>query len=94
MLLGRRSGDEFVVLLHGFKDKKEIREVIKRFYEDMKKSPLVFPDQTIRQIYFSGGLVWILIWPNDYEALLHHADQALYISKYENKGTLSEYVEN
>ncbi len=94
MLLGRRSGDEFVVLLHGFKDKKEIREVIKRFYEDMKKSPLVFPDQTIRQIYFSGGLVWIPIWPNDYEALLHHADQALYISKYENKGTLSEYVEN
>lgn len=91
MLLGRRSGDEFVLLLHGFENKSEIFKVIERFYEDTKQAPLIFPDQTIQQIQFSGGLVWIEVWPSNYDVLLHHADQALYLSKNRNKGALSEY---
>jgi diguanylate cyclase (GGDEF)-like protein len=92
MLLGRRSGDEFVLLLHGFDNKVMIRETIDRFYEYLQKSPLIFPDQIVRQIYISGGLTWIKEWPTDYDELLHNADEVLYKSKFESKGTWSEYT--
>lgn len=90
MLLGRRSGDEFVLLLHGFDTKLEIRECMDIFYSRLKDLPLKFPDGAIRPVGVSGGLVWIESWPGNYDELLHRADEALYESKSKRKGFWTE----
>ena len=91
ILLGRRSGDEFVLLMHGYDNKKEIRNIIDDFYVHLQKTPLVFPDHGIRQIHVSGGLAWIEEWPVDYDDILNNADKALYKSKFGGKGKWYEY---
>lgn len=90
MLLGRRSGDEFVLLLHGFNSKLEVRECMDMFYSRLKDLPLKFPDGAIRSLGISGGLVWIESWPGNYDELLHRADEALYESKSKRKGSWTE----
>ena len=87
MLLGRRSGDEFTLLLYGFDNKQAIIDCMDEFYIYLSQSPIKFPDGKYKNISISGGLTWINKWPTDYEFLLHEADEALYISKNKAKGT-------
>ncbi len=86
MLLGRRSGDEFILLLYGFNSKKEIEDCMDEFFEYVKGTALNLPDGKTYSIGMSAGLEWIEEWPTDYEELLNKADELLYISKFNNKG--------
>ena len=90
MLLSRRSGDEFTLLLYGFNNRQEIINCMDKFYVYLNESLLRFPTGEISKISISGGLTWIEKWPMDYEIILHKADEALYISKFNNKGSWTQ----
>lgn len=90
-LLGRRSGDEFVLLLHGFPDKAGIRRCMDTFYEGLGKKVLDFPDGKRMPVSISAGIMWIDSDEFSYDELLHFADEALYVAKGNKKGT---YVES
>ncbi len=92
-MIGRRSGDEFVVLLYDFKTKKEIRDCIRNFYRSLEKDPLRLPDGSEKQVYISSGLVWTNDITATFEEYLHLADKALYHAKRNQKGTCFEYDE-
>ena len=92
MLLGRRSGDEFVLLLYGFTSKQEIEDCMNEFFSYIKDNTIKLPDGKDYSIGISAGLAWIDSWPTDYEDLLNKADEALYISKFNNKGNWTELL--
>lgn len=89
-VLGRRSGDEFVLFLFGFVDRDAIRKEMKTFYEGLAKDLLLFPDSSLKTITISGGLLWIEDWTLKYDELLHKADELLYEAKNVKK---SFYIE-
>jgi diguanylate cyclase (GGDEF)-like protein len=89
-IIGRRSGDEFVALLHGYGDKNAIRQSMDAFYEKLKGNPMSFPDHTEKSVAISGGVRWIDKDSLAYEELLRDADEALYTAKRSGKGI---YVE-
>ena len=91
MLLARRSGDEFVVLLYNFKDKDAIRKTMNDFYTKIESKKFEFPDLAFKRIEISGGLMWLDYPHMTYDELLHFADEALYEAKYNNKGS---WIEN
>lgn len=93
MLLGRRSGDEFVMLLHDFKSKEEIIKAIDQFFVRLEERKTVFPDGSLKPVRISAGLLWLSDRSLSYDEMLHYADEALYDSKRYNKGsyTVSQY---
>lgn len=90
-LVGRRSGDEFLLLLHGFETKDEIRNSMNNFYEKLEMERMEFPYGDLIPVTVSAGLMWIEDDTFTYDELLHFADEALYHAKENNKGY---YVEN
>jgi len=89
-ILGRRSGDEFVLLLYDFESKDSIRKCISDFHENLSKETIKFPDGMDKVISISAGLMWIEHFDLSYDELLHYADEALYESKRNNRGSFSE----
>lgn len=93
MLLGRRSGDEFVMLLHDFPSKEALRRTVASFYKRLGQELIIFPDHSNKPLTISSGLVWITdLEAKDasYDTLLQRADEALYDSKRHNKGSYTE----
>ncbi|MBS7525404.1 GGDEF domain-containing protein [Fusibacter paucivorans] len=90
-IIGRRSGDEIVVLLHSFETKAIIRQHLDSFYETLKDSPMSFPNDTWKTVTISAGVMWIESDSMTYEGLLHYADEALYEAKRSGK---DHYVES
>lgn len=89
-LLGRRSGDEFVLLLHGFNEKKDIRHCLDLFYQSLEERPILYPDGQALPVSISAGLMWIESDHLSYDELLHFADEALYVAKRNKKGSYME----
>lgn len=89
-VLGRRSGDEFVLFLFGFQDKDSIRKELKYLYDGLGKDLLTFPDGSLKPVSISGGLFWIEDWTLKYDDLLHLADSVLYVAKSISKGYFVE----
>ena len=85
-ILGRRSGDEFVLLLHGYSSRDEIVAEMNDFYDTLGQYLISFPDGSSKPLSISGGLLWVDSSTLEYEELLHQADQLLYAAKNENKG--------
>lgn len=91
-ILGRRSGDEFILFVYGYVSKDEILGLMDRFYTKLKENPIQYPDGESKPITISGGLVWIHPPVEAYEEYMHRADALLYKAKFENKGSY-EYEE-
>lgn len=89
-VLGRRSGDEFVLFLYGFSTRKELKDSVDYFYENLKNHILSFPDGKTRPVTISAGLMWIENSNLTYDEMLHYADEALYKAKKCYKGTCYE----
>lgn len=85
-LLGRRSGDEFVMLIAGLESKSQVLKKLDGFYTSILERKIVFPDDTSRTVKISAGLMWIDDLNFSYDELLHFADEALYEAKGSNKG--------
>jgi len=90
-ILGRRSGDEFILLLHGFESEERIRRCMESFYEGLSARLVAFPNGKSAPVSISAGLMWVKSEQFSYDELLHFADEALYIAKGTKKGT---YIEN
>lgn len=91
IITGRRSGDEFIVLLYDYATRASILEVIDAFYSKLNQSPIRFPDGQMKPIRLSAGVTWISGKSASYEDLLNLADEALYEAKRNHKG---QYVVN
>ncbi|MVX62461.1 diguanylate cyclase [Clostridium chromiireducens] len=86
-VLGRRSGDEFVLFLYGFSNKEELKALIDNFYINLENYPLNLPDGKVKTVTISAGLMWVESAELTYDELLHYADEALYKAKKSYKGT-------
>lgn len=90
-IIGRLSGDEFAVFLHGFDSQTAIRELISRFYQGLEDNPLSFPGGK-RRIAVSAGIFWLEDGAAySFEEIASKADQALYEAKNSGKGSWKEY---
>ncbi|OEH86545.1 hypothetical protein BHU72_13125 [Desulfuribacillus stibiiarsenatis] len=86
-IVGRRSGDEFVLFLHGYPSRDAIEEVIAQLYRNLEQEPIEYPNGEKKAISISAGLVWIENWEISYDELLQQADEMLYEAKEQAKGT-------
>ncbi len=90
-ILGRRSGDEFTVLLYNFQTRDEIRNCLIDFYTRLNQDSLLFPDGLKKQVTISSGLVWVEDINSSFDQYLQKADEALYCAKKNEKGSCYEY---
>lgn len=88
-ITARRSGDEFCVFIYKISDKYEVKEILENFYESLKENKISFPDGTQGVISMSIGIAWYSK-NSTFESMLSEADEALYISKNNNKGYFEE----
>ena len=91
-VLGRRSGDEFALLLYDQESKEVIREDIDEFFQKLEMDKLTFPDGAAKSAKISAGLVWIGQEEYSFEEYLQKADELLYHSKKNVKGYYSECI--
>jgi diguanylate cyclase (GGDEF)-like protein len=89
-IVGRQSGDEFLVFIYGRKSRDEVRALTDVFYQKLNRAEIELPDGNKRYMQISGGLAWY-IKGDTYERLLDRADTALYEVKQTEKGTLIEF---
>ncbi len=85
---GRRSGDEFYVLLYGFKCKEDCIEAINTAWQNIMQRGIDLPDGQFFRFRCSGGVAW---YPDDSKAvdtLVQYADFAMYRVKQGSKGVL------
>ncbi len=90
-ILGRVSGDEFVVYLHGFENQNKLVEIFKEFYKYSENLTIKTDDGLEHKIHFSSGLTF---YPKDatiFEQLDKYADFALFCAKTYEKGTIVEF---
>lgn len=90
-LCGRRSGDEFYVLVYGGADQASVNNEINACWDRLTTATIQLPDNRIYPVNASGGVAW---YPNDgdsYEALMHYADFAMYKAKHGRKGMLETF---
>jgi diguanylate cyclase (GGDEF)-like protein len=90
MVLGRRSGDEFALLLYEFESKDAIRFCLREFYANLSKDMLLLPDGISKPVTISSGLAWVDSMELPYDEYLQFADEALYKAKKFNKGSYCE----
>lgn len=87
----RISGDEFVLLFHGFKTKDEIYKLCEDMQNTMRKTMIAMPDSTFMQLRASAGMAWYPSDSDNMEQLVQYADFAMYMVKRDRKGELNEF---
>ena len=90
-LCGRRSGDEFYMLLYGYPDRETLRETIQRGWQAITRNGLTLPDGTFIRFQMSGGMA---VYPDDstdWNELERFADFAMYTVKHGAKGVLATF---
>ena len=90
-IVGRRSGDEFFILLFGYEDRNGVRKQLRDFYDILDKHPAVLPDGIQLKIQISSGIAWYGGELCTFEELVRCADIALYEAKSTMKGQTVEY---
>ncbi len=88
--LVRLGGDEFAVILHGIAQERDALTACQRLL-DRARALIALNNQNAIQVTASLGLA---IWPDDGaepDALLRHADQAMYAAKQAGKNLLQRY---
>jgi diguanylate cyclase (GGDEF)-like protein/PAS domain S-box-containing protein len=84
--VARMGGDEFAVLLRQVADRREVQALAQRLVETLSQPYAVGSSQLV--VGCSIGIAMADEASADTEALLRHADQALYAAKAEGRGTL------
>lgn len=87
----RLSGDEFVVLLHGYDSRDALRADLTHLQEAMSTYTAVLPSGDKMHIALSGGVAWFPDDSRDFATLKRYADFALYQVKQQNKGEIREF---
>lgn len=89
-IVGRRSGDEFTLLLIDFDEKAAVRQRLDRFFLNLSLDEMIFSDGYRKAVSISAGLVWIEGDELSFDEYLHQADELLYKAKRNNKGYYCE----
>lgn len=89
----RRSGDEFCMLLFGFKEREKAISLLRSFWKKLSQNPIKLPNGQKQLICISGGFAIAEESGNDITKLLQHADDALYQAKKAGKNCIAEYFE-
>ena len=87
----RLSGDEFLVLFHGYCSRDEVREKIEHLTDAMQQSVALLPSGNALHISLSGGIAWYPDDGQDWETLKKYADFAMYQVKHADKGRVEEF---
>ena len=87
----RLSGDEFLVLFHGYRSRDAVREKIDRLTNAMQQSVALLPSGNALHISLSGGIAWYPDDGQDWETLKKYADFAMYQVKHAEKGRVEEF---
>ena len=87
----RLSGDEFLVLFHGYRSRDEVREKIDHLTGAMQQSVALLPSGNALHISLSGGIAWYPDDGQDWETLKKYADFAMYQVKHADKGRVEEF---
>ena len=87
----RLSGDEFLVLFHGYRSRDAVREKIDRLTNAMQQSVALLPSGNALHISLSGGIAWYPDDGQDWETLKKYADFAMYQVKHSEKGRVEEF---
>ncbi|MFV0441597.1 MAG: EAL domain-containing protein [Lachnospirales bacterium] len=90
-IVSRISGDEFAIYLHGYNDKKELREIFSKIYSHAYKFMLKTPDGSENKIRFTCGVSWYPENATNVIDLLRLSDFAMYEAKQKEKGKLYEF---
>lgn len=90
-LLSRLSGDEFVLFLHGFETREEIRNICEVIQNNLRTTKIYLPDRSSSQIRASAGIAWYPDDSDQYDDLVRYADFAMYMVKRTNKGSFTEF---
>lgn len=90
-LVSRASGDEFNLLLYGFRDRQEARAAVERLQRGFQESKFALPDGQVKAIGASGGVCFVEEDTRDLQELLKRADFAMYLIKHGRKGGFSEF---
>ena len=84
--VARMGGDEFAMLLRNVADRREVQALSQRLVETLSQPYAVGSSQLV--VGCSIGIAMADDAEADTEALLRHADQALYAAKAEGRGTM------
>ena len=87
----RLSGDEFLVLFHGYRSRDAVREKIDHLTNAMQQSVALLPSGNALHISLSGGIAWYPDDGQDWETLKKYADFAMYQVKHADKGRVEEF---
>lgn len=79
-LVARLGGDEFAILLYPVAGAQDAQRVVDKIQRAMRE-PLAVGDGVVLQPSVSAGVALYPRHGNSMEALLHHADQAMYEAK-------------
>lgn len=86
-VVGRISGDEFVIVLSPIGQRSDVADLVARISENLRR-PLRVESVEIRP----SASIGIAIYPahgEDYETLRRHADMAMYRAKMSSKGSIA-----
>lgn len=90
--VARMGGDEFTVIIDGFKDSNIIADIVEIIIKKMQ-TPVIIGNHSL----FVTTSIGISLYPEDGESadtLLRNADAAMYKSKEEGRNTYHYYAEN
>lgn len=87
----RLSGDEFLVLFHGYRSRDEVRAKIDCLTKAMQINVALLPSGNALHISLSGGIAWYPDDGQDWETLKKYADFAMYQVKHADKGRMEEF---
>ena len=87
----RLSGDEFLVLFHGYRSRDEVRKKIDYLTKAMQINVALLPSGNALHISLSGGIAWYPDDGQDWETLKKYADFAMYQVKHSDKGRVEEF---
>lgn len=91
VLSARRSGDEFITIIHGFDTVKEIESIVDDMWNAAQNKEIILQDQRRYKIRFSMGRAWYPKDAVDFDTLFLYADFAMYTVKNSRKGTRADF---
>lgn len=88
---GRRSGDEFMVLMYGWDDRAALEREIQERWKTLLQATIILPEDRVYRVQASGGMAWYPEDSRSFTSLLRFADFAMYKVKHEKKGMLQSF---
>jgi diguanylate cyclase (GGDEF)-like protein len=90
-IVGRISGDEFVLFMNGFATREEARNKFDEIFSDIKNCSVKTPGGMMQKLRVSVGLAYYPDDSRDIKKLVEYADYAMYDIKHTIKGATKEF---